>query len=77
MPLGKPQPGLFEMAAQLAGSRKRVMLGDQIETDILGAARFGIDSGLVMRGVSRDGALSQALQPTDRIDLLADLLKGV
>lgn len=78
MPLGKPQPGLFEMAAQLAGSRNLVMLGDQMETDILGAARFGIDSVLVMSGVSRGEALSPAagVQPTDRIESLADLLNN-
>lgn len=78
VPLGKPQPGLFEMAAQLAGSRNLVMLGDQIQTDILGAARFGIDSVLVMSGVSLDAsvALATEAQPTYRIDSLADLLKN-
>jgi HAD superfamily hydrolase (TIGR01459 family) len=45
--LGKPYPGLFEMAVRLAGTRKVVMIGDQLETDILGAHRFGIDSALV------------------------------
>lgn len=77
-PLGKPQPGLFEMAARLAGSHNLVMLGDQLETDILGAARFGIDSVLVMSGVSRGEAVSSAagVQPTDRIESLAVLLKN-
>lgn len=78
VPLGKPQPGLFEMAAQLTGSRNLVMLGDQMETDILGAARFGIDSVLVMSGVSRGEAVSPAagVQPTYRIESLAALLKN-
>ncbi len=78
VPLGKPQPGLFEMAAQLAGSRKLVMLGDRLETDILGAARFGIDSVLVMRGVSRGETVVSTLgvQPTYRIESLTELLKN-
>lgn len=77
-PLGKPQPGLFDMAADLAGSRNLVMLGDQMETDILGAAHFGIDSVLVLGGVSRDEPTSQhvEVQPTYRIDSLADLLQS-
>lgn len=45
--LGKPYPGLFEEVVRRAGSRKLVMVGDQLETDILGAVRFGIDSALV------------------------------
>lgn len=78
VPLGKPQPGLFELAAQRAGSRNLVMLGDQLETDILGAARYGIDSVLVMSGVSRGEAVSPAaeVQPTYWIGSIADLLKN-
>lgn len=45
--LGKPHPGLFEAAVRLAGSRNVVMVGDQMDTDIVGAHRFGIDSALV------------------------------
>lgn len=52
LPLGKPQPGLFEEAARRAGTRRLVMLGDQLETDIAGAAAFGIDSVWVGTGVS-------------------------
>lgn len=52
VPLGKPQPGLFELAVQRAGTRNVVMIGDQIETDIRGAQGVGIDSALVTGGVS-------------------------
>jgi ribonucleotide monophosphatase NagD (HAD superfamily) len=51
-PLGKPQPGLFAEAARRAGTRRLVMLGDQLETDVRGAAAFGIDSVWVGGGVS-------------------------
>jgi len=50
--LGKPETPLFEEAARRAGSRKLVMIGDQMDTDILGACRFGIDSALVSGGVA-------------------------
>jgi len=36
--LGKPQPELYESAIELLGSRNAVMIGDQLETDIAGAA---------------------------------------
>lgn len=45
--LGKPHPGLFEEVVRRAGSRHLLMVGDQLETDILGAFWFGIDSALV------------------------------
>lgn len=45
--LGKPWPGLFAAAVRLAGTRNVVMVGDQLDTDIVGATRFGIDSALV------------------------------
>lgn len=50
---GKPHPGIFaaarDRAARLLGRavRSAVMVGDSIETDIRGAARFGIDSMLI------------------------------
>jgi HAD superfamily hydrolase (TIGR01459 family) len=56
--LGKPYPGLFEAAARRAGTRDMVLIGDQLETDIEGAADFGIDSVLVLGGVSSLAALS-------------------
>lgn len=77
-PLGKPRPGLFEAAAGLAGSRNLVMLGDQLETDILGAVSFGIDAVLILGGVTRAGQVLQkgGVKPTYAIDSLADLLKN-
>lgn len=51
--LGKPYAPIFEEAARRAGSRKLLMIGDQLRTDILGARRFGIDSLLVLSGISK------------------------
>jgi len=51
--LGKPQPALFAEAARRSGSQDLVMIGDQLATDIAGASAFGIDSALLVGGVSR------------------------
>lgn len=52
--LGKPNVRIFaEAARRLGGGGRMVMIGDQLETDILGASRYGIDSALLLGGVSR------------------------
>ncbi len=51
--LGKPHAAIFEEAMRRARGTRAVMVGDQIETDIAGAARYGIDSALLTGGVSR------------------------
>ncbi len=50
--LGKPEPRIFRAAAARMGDGTLIMIGDQLETDILGAQRFGIDSALLLGGVS-------------------------
>lgn len=50
--LGKPETALFEEAARRASTLNLLMIGDQIDTDIRGAVRFGIDSALVAGGVT-------------------------
>ena len=62
--LGKPHPPMFEEARRRSKGARMVMLGDTLETDILGAARAGIDSVLVRTGVSAPPAPDAALQPT-------------
>ncbi len=62
--LGKPHPPMFEEARRRSRGARLVMFGDTLETDILGAARAGIDSVLVRTGVSAPPAPDAALQPT-------------
>jgi HAD superfamily hydrolase (TIGR01450 family) len=50
--VGKPQPTLFTAAAQRTGSRRPLVVGDRLDTDIEGAIRAGMDSLLVLTGVS-------------------------
>lgn len=62
--LGKPYPGLFEAAVRLAGTRNVVMIGDQLDTDIVGAARFGIDSALVPGAATGNKRGLNGIEPT-------------
>ena len=48
--VGKPHEPLFEAALGLAATRNALVVGDRIETDIVGASRAGIDSVLVRSG---------------------------
>lgn len=62
VPLGKPHPLMFREALRRAGCApaEAVMVGDQLSTDIVGANRAGLDSALVLSGLTRrehlDGA---------------------
>jgi HAD superfamily hydrolase (TIGR01450 family) len=53
--LGKPHSPMFEEAERRAGTRTLVMVGDQLATDIRGARQFGIDSALVLSGLTQSG----------------------
>ena len=55
--LGKPHPPMFEEALRRAGEGRAIMIGDQLETDVAGARRAGIDAALVTTGVTRTAAL--------------------
>jgi hypothetical protein len=58
--VGKPAPALFETAASLSGSRRPLAVGDRLDTDIEGAVGAGIDSLLVLTGVSGPAELLAA-----------------
>jgi HAD superfamily hydrolase (TIGR01450 family) len=49
---GKPEPAIFRTALREFGSQAALFVGDRIDTDITGANRAGVDSALVMTGVS-------------------------
>jgi HAD superfamily hydrolase (TIGR01450 family) len=58
--VGKPAPTLFEQAARGNGARRPLVVGDRLDTDIEGARRAGMDSLLVLTGVSRPADLLAA-----------------
>jgi HAD superfamily hydrolase (TIGR01450 family) len=70
VPLGKPERHLFDRAVARLGvpAADVVVLGDQLETDVAGAAAAGLASALVA-GVSRWTAAA-AIRPTWLIDRL-------
>jgi 4-nitrophenyl phosphatase len=71
--IGKPSPLMFQMALQRAGCKEEeaVMIGDQFETDISGAARLGIASVLVLTGVDKRISGRKILATVSDVDELA------
>ena len=51
--LGKPHPPIFTEAIRRAGSNNVIMIGDQLDTDILGANNVGLDSAVVTTGINK------------------------
>jgi ribonucleotide monophosphatase NagD (HAD superfamily) len=75
---GKPEPAIFHTAIKQFASTSALFVGDRIDTDIIGANRAGLDSALVMTGVSTRKELlgiEAAGRPTFILETLADLLK--
>lgn len=65
--IGKPEHAMFDVAVQRLGvPRERVlMLGDRLNTDILGANRAGLQSALLFTGVSTPAEAEQStIKPT-------------
>ncbi len=57
--VGKPEPELHRESVERVGATRPLVVGDRLDTDVLGAVRGGADSLLVLTGV------------TDREELLA------
>ena len=62
--VGKPQPALFRTAASLSKVERPLTVGDRLDTDIEGAVAAGMDSLLVLTGVSGPADLLAA--PAER-----------
>lgn len=70
--IGKPALPMFRLALKRARCRagEAVMVGDQIETDIAGAAAAGVDAILVRTGVDQTIRGSAALAAVPNVDSL-------
>ena len=55
-PLGKPSARIFREAIARVGTSDAVMIGDQLETDIIGAKSAGLAAALMLGGVTSLGA---------------------
>ena len=67
MIIGKPEPALFDAALSLLGvhAQDTLMIGDRLDTDILGAHRAAIPTAMVLTGVSTAAELTRyEVQPS-------------
>lgn len=72
---GKPEAALFERALASAGGGRPLVVGDRLDTDIVGAARLGWDSALVLTGASVRGDIERAeVEPTIVVEDLSGLV---
>jgi glycerol-1-phosphatase len=74
--VGKPEPGLFTTAARRAGAGCPLVVGDRLDTDVEGAGRAGMDSLLVLTGVTAPQDLLVA-PPQRRPSYVAADLSGL
>jgi HAD superfamily hydrolase (TIGR01450 family) len=64
---GKPEPPMHREAMLRTGARRPLVVGDRLDTDIEGARRAGVDSLLVLTGVTDPHDVvhaPEALRPT-------------
>jgi glycerol-1-phosphatase len=71
--VGKPEPALFMAAARRAGASRPLVVGDRLDTDIEGAVRAGLDSVLVLTGVTTPSELLAAPPPRRPTYVASDL----
>ena len=73
---GKPEVAIYREAMKRFGTEAALMIGDRLDTDILGANRAGIPSALVLTGIDQAkqvlGAVPQE-RPTYILDDLRQL----
>ncbi|MDG4824535.1 HAD-IIA family hydrolase [Asanoa sp. WMMD1127] len=74
--IGKPEAVLFEEAVKRDAATRPVVVGDRLDTDIEGAVRAGLDSLLVLTGVSQPRDLVAAA-PHQRPTYVARDLSGL
>ncbi len=70
---GKPEVPIFAEAVARFGAQHPLMVGDRLDTDILGASRAGIDSALVLTGIDRPKHVLAAPQGSRPTFVLTDL----
>ena len=73
--IGKPSKEFFHLACKSLGVKpsEAIMIGDDIESDILGAQNAGIKGYLVKTGKFNPNDLKKGIKPDKIIDSIADL----
>ncbi len=81
--IGKPQPYMFKVAVQKMGTapQETAMIGDRLETDILGGQQAGLKTILVSTGVDNEASVQEkGIQPDaifSGINELADVWERI
>lgn len=78
--IGKPEKYLYQLALSRASClpEETLMIGDRLDTDILGAQRLGIRTGLVLTGISSlDDAENWQPKPDIIGETAQDLLENL
>lgn len=74
--VGKPEPELHRTSVERVGAQRPLVVGDRLDTDVLGANRAGSDSLLVLTGVT-DRAALLAAAPDQRPTYVSTDLRGL
>ena len=77
--VGKPNPLMVRSALNYLGghSEETVMIGDRMDTDIVGAVSSGLDTVLVLTGVTKREEIARfPYQPTYVLESIADMELG-
>lgn len=69
--VGKPEPPLFRAALERAGTRRALVVGDRLETDLTGALSAGLDAAVVFSGAAVPADLLDA--DVEAVAAMADL----
>jgi len=75
--IGKPSPIFFETVLRDTGvdPREALVIGDRLDTDVEGARAAGLDSALVLTGITRPGE-RRGPEPTFILGTLLDLFSA-
>jgi len=72
---GKPEAPIFREGAERVGARRPAVVGDRLDTDILGAHHAGMDSIQVLTGVDRPASVLAARAAERPTYLLGSLIQ--
>lgn len=73
---GKPEVAIFEEAVARFEARNPLVIGDRLDTDILGARRAQLRSALVLTGIDQAKQVLAA-SPDERPDFILEDLRGL
>lgn len=75
--VGKPNPLMLRLALNSIGahSESTVMVGDRMDTDVIGGVQAGMETVLVLSGMTRREEVTRfPYQPTRVVDSVADIM---